>query len=206
MQSQILREQIQRYNLNDLSAYTDGNPHIFSGTQIKAAESGETEENKREYESVAVTSKPTRRGQFVDPKTSMPNIAKMAREGNGKPMMINHWTWDKSLPIGRTTSGEFNKEAEEVRIGFFIDDLDEVPDGKRVIAGIDSGSITEVSFSGYGKFVCSFDDTRMGWYGCEHGHYPLMKIMLDKNGKETDDPDKMVNDRNYLRQVHRCDA
>ena len=191
MNSQLLKSKIEKYNLMDLASI-DGT-FYFDPQQFAASEDA-PEENKRKFRTIGATNTPTSDGRQIDHETSLPNFAVDAEADGGVPMMINHDKYGgaDSLPIGRTYSGSYDAKLRQFIAKFWIDDLETVEQGQRVIAGIDSGSITDVSIGGIGKFNCSHDGTRMGWFGCENGHYPLMKIMVDKDGKETDDPNEMV--------------
>lgn len=191
MNSQILKSKIEKYNLMDLAA-VDGT-FYFNPQQFAASEDA-PEENKRKFRTIGATNTPTSDGRQIDHETSLPNFAEDAEADDGKPIMINHKTYGgaESLPIGRTYSGEYDAKLRQFLAKFWIDDLEAVEQGQRVIAGIDAGSITDVSIGGRGKFNCSFCGQRMGWFGCSNGHYPLLKVMVNKNGEETDDPDEMV--------------
>lgn len=191
MISSTLRRQIETYDLMNLPGLEDV-VHYFNPTVFAAAEDA-AEDNKRKFEAIGATYTPTSDGRRIDFLTSLPNFAEDA-QGEGVGIMINHDTYGgaESLPIGRTYAGRYDAEKKQFIAKFWIDDLDDVPEGRRVIAGIDSGSVTDVSIGGEGKFECSFCGERFGWFGCPNGHYPLMKIMIDADGNETDDPDEMV--------------
>lgn len=189
MNSQVLKSKIEKYNLMDLPGVPPTSNFAMSDFQPLT---DEDEAGKRKFRVIGASSTPTKDGRMIDPETSLPNFAVDAGEGKGKPILINHEKYGSELPIGRTYYGEYLKELQQFIAKLYIDDLEAVPEAKRVIAGIDNGTVFEWSIGGMGEFRCSHDDTRMGWFGCEHGHYPLMKIMIDSKGNETDDPDKMV--------------
>lgn len=191
MNSAQLRRQIKTYDLMDLQGLEDA-VHYFDPAAFAAAEDA-AEDNKRKFEAIGATYTPTSDGRRIDYLTSLPNFAEDA-QGEGVGIMINHDTdgGAESLPIGRTYAGRYDAEKKQFITKFWIDDLDDVPDGKRVTAGINSGSVTDVSVGAKGNFECSFCGERFGWFGCPNGHYPLMKIMIDADGNEIDDPDEMV--------------
>ena len=138
MNSQELKSKIEKYNLMALSG-VDG-VFYFDLQQFAASEDA-PEENKRKFRTIGATNTPTSDGRQIDHETSLPNFSEDAEADGGVPIMINHDSYGgaESLPIGRTYSGEYNAKLRQFLAKFWIDDLEAVEQGQRVIAGIDSG-------------------------------------------------------------------
>ena len=147
------------------------------------------DDDKRGFRTVVANDLPTDdfRRVLAD---GMPNIA--AGYEAGQPMLVNHSTYGKdALPIGKTLTGKYIKNRKIVESDFYLDDADY---NKRILTGIDAGTITDVSMGASGKFTCSYDNSPMGWFGCRKaGHYRGQEIMIDKDGNETIKPSEMVS-------------
>ena len=147
-----------------------------------------SDETKRGYRTVAASDKPTSDYRRIL-EVGLPIVA--SDLAKGQPMLVNHSTWrSDALPIGKTLTGTYNKKLKQVMSDFYLDDEDY---NRRIIAGIDHGTISDVSIGAEGKFTCSFDESRMGWFGCfKSGHRRGDEIMVDASGNETDVPSEMV--------------
>ena len=144
-------------------------------------------ENKREFETISVSDKPTNDFRRIMPE-SLPIINRDL--DNGLPIMVNHNTYgDDALPRGKTTSSKYVKSKQIVLTNFYLDNEEY---NERILKGIDNGTIGDVSIGADGRYKCSFDGTRMGFFGCEQGHRRGQEIMVDKNGNQTDTPSEAV--------------
>lgn len=146
------------------------------------------DDTKRAYRSISASDKPT--GDFrriLD--EGLPVVA--SELNDGRPKMVNHSTWgDGALPVGRTFRSVYRKKSKTVETDWYLDDEDY---NQRLIKGIDQGTIRDGSIGADGKFTCSFDNSKMGWFGCfKAGHYRGQEIMIDKNGNETTEASSMV--------------
>ena len=148
------------------------------------------EDGKRAFRTVAASDKPTSDFRRILPE-GLPIVA--ADLSKGQPMLVNHDTYGfngDALPIGKTLTGTYRKKLQLVEADFYLDDEDYTA---RILSGIDKGSITDVSIGASGTFKCSYDGSKMGWFGCyKNGHYRGQEIMLDKDGNETDKPSESV--------------
>ena len=160
----------------------------FYGSHATFRPAEADEENKRAFKAVAASDLPTEDFRRILP-AGMPAIANGYSES--QPMLVNHSTYGKDdLPIGRTTTGTYVKSKKRVDVDFYLDDADY---NKRILTGIDAGTINDVSIGASGKYTCSYDKSAMGWFGCKkNGHYRGQEIMLDKNGNETTTASEMV--------------
>ena len=194
MTSQDLKAYIEKHNLKGVFA-DEATIRVHAAQfQEQATEMPDAPEYRRFFRTIAGTTQPTSSGIVFDTETTLPNIALQAADGKGVPVLINHATDGKDIvPIGRTTGGEYNADEQKAYVNFFIDDDPTMPEATKVLAAIDADRMNEVSIGGNGKFMCSFDDTRMGWFGCSEGHLPLMTIMVDKDGNETYDREEAVD-------------
>ena len=166
---------------------------FYESSSFKAVEQN-SDKKRREFESIAVNNEPTPdfRRVMVD---GMPKIA--SEFNAGKPIMVNHYRYQEALPRGRTYDASFDKTAKEVPTKFYLDVNDR---NKDLLESIDAGTVTDVSFGGNGRFKCSYDNSLMGFFGCrDAGHLRGEEIMLDKDGKQTENPSEMVS-------VHRIHA
>lgn len=157
-------------------------------TAFKPAEADE--EGKRAFRTIAASDKPTADFRRILAE-GLPVVATDLEKR--QPMMVNHDTWGwngDALPIGKTTSGKYIKKLQIVESDFYLDDKDYT---ERILSGIDLGTIDSVSIGASGKFKCSYDGSRMSFFGCyKNGHYRGQEIMLDKDGNETESPSDMV--------------
>ena len=199
MTSKDLKAYIEKHNLQGVFA-DEATIRVHAAQFQEYADKNEGGfENRRFFRTIAGTTQPTSSGIIFDTETTLPNIALQAAAGKGVPVMINHDTGGflgggkDIVPIGRTTGGEYDADEQQAFVNFFIDDDPTMPESAKVLAAIDADRMTDVSIGGDGKFMCSFDDTRMGWFGCSEGHLPLMTIMVDKNGNETYDREEAVD-------------
>ena len=194
MTSKELKAYLEKHNLQGVFA-DEATIRVHAAQfQEQTTEMPDAPEYRRFFRTVAGTTRPTSSGIIFDRETTLPNISLQAAMGNGVPVMVNHETDGKdTVPIGRTTGGEYNADEQQAYINFFIDNHPTLPESAKVLAAIDDDRMTDVSIGGDGKFMCSFDDTRMGWFGCSEGHLPLMTIMVDKNGNETYDREEAVD-------------
>ena len=199
MTSKELKAYLEKHNLQGVFA-DEATIRVHAAQfQEQTTEMQGAPENRRFFRTIAGTTQPTSSGIIFDTETTLPNIALQAAAGKGVPVMINHDTGGflgggkDIVPIGRTTGGEYDADAQQAFVNFFIDDDPTMPESAKVLAAIDADRMTDVSIGGDGKFMCSFDDTRMGWFGCSEGHLPLMTIMVDKNGNETYDREEAVD-------------
>ena len=194
MTSKDLKAYIEKHNLQGVFA-DEATIRVHAAQfQEQTDAMQDAPEYRRFFRTVAGTTRPTSSGIIFDTETTLPNISSQAAAGNGVPVMVNHETDGKDIvPIGRTTGGEYNADEQQAYINFFIDNHPTLPESAKVLAAIDDDRMTDVSIGGHGKFMCSFDDTRMGGFGCSEGHLPLMTIMVDKDGNETYDREEAVD-------------
>ena len=186
--SQPLKEtQMNRQRIVQMSRALPNMTQYYGNSAFRPAELDDG--NKRGFRTVVANDKPTDDFRRVLPE-GMPAIASGYEAG--QPMMVNHSTYGKDdLPIGRTLTGEYIKDRQIVEADFYLDEEDY---NQRILAGIDNGTITDVSMGASGKFTCSYDNSPMGWFGCrKSGHYRGQEIMIDADGNETEKPAEMVS-------------
>lgn len=161
----------------------------FYGDYATFAPEEITDPKKRVFRTIAASDKPTGDFRRILP-IGLPIVA--SDLGKSQPLMINHSTYSKdSMPVGRTITGKYIKARQIVEADFY---LDNEPHNERLLAGIDNGTIRDVSIGASGKFTCSIDQSRMGFFGCyAKGHYRGQEVLLDKNGNETDQVSEAVS-------------
>ncbi|MYF53658.1 MAG: hypothetical protein F4039_08990 [Gammaproteobacteria bacterium] len=160
---------------------------------------GDDEYYIRNYEWIISNDKVDSHYTYMDPETTLPNFARNASEG--VPIQPNHDY--RVMQLGLSTKGTFDAETNEVLAeGYIQEDLTDV-NSNDIISRLDTRTAKWVSVGFRGDEVCSFDGSPMHWFwgDCEHGHVIGDKIMIDKDGKETSDPDKMVRTETIYSKV-----
>ena len=150
---------------------------------------GDIEYYVRNYKWIISNDSVDSHGTYMDPETTLPKFAIEASKG--VPIQKNHDY--RELQLGISTKGTFNSDKNEVVAeGYIQEGLQDV-NSDDVIARLDTGACRWVSVGFRGDEVCSYCGTKMHWFwsDCENGHYIYQKIMIDKDGNETDDPDEM---------------
>jgi len=191
--------------------------HIYSGTLRLKQGSAQTSGNKTEFEgiisSTAYDSDYERFG-----KTALESMARKAEVGVKVLAEHNH----AGQPIGRSLSGEYDAETQQLKSRFYIQkglnlrsgfNGGGYADSDSYIASAQEGTTDGLSV---GALVeketcdhCGAEMKRFNFLGMtfifdEKGHYPGQKIYLDSEGKEHSKPGKGLTEKRITATIEKA--